>query len=74
VEKMSIKGSPKSDHRSPAEIGLDRIEQRLRTIQLALEILTGVCATLPDPEANVNGVDEEEEEEEEGLWLSFFLL
>jgi hypothetical protein len=29
-------------------------------VQLALEVLTGACATLPDPE--LGGPDEEEEE------------
>jgi hypothetical protein len=31
------------------EIGLELIEAKLRTVQLAVEILTGVCATLPEP-------------------------
>jgi hypothetical protein len=31
---------------------LERLEGTLRTVQLALEILTGACATLPDPEAD----------------------
>jgi hypothetical protein len=34
------------------EVELERLENKLRAIQLALEILTGVCATLPDPEAD----------------------
>ncbi|KAJ7888132.1 hypothetical protein B0H14DRAFT_3856133 [Mycena olivaceomarginata] len=33
--------TPKTDHKSPAEIELERLEDRLRTVQLALEILTG---------------------------------
>lgn len=43
---------------------MERLETKLRTIQLGLEILTGVCATLPDPE-----IPQEEEEEgaDEGL-------
>jgi hypothetical protein len=32
----------------------------LRAVQLALEILTGVCATLPDPDLEI-GVDDEDE-------------
>lgn len=50
IQKLSLKNSPKLDHRSTAEIELDRIERKLRTIQQSLEILTGVCTTLPDPE------------------------
>lgn len=50
IEKLSLKNAPKSDHRSDTEVELDRLENKLRTVQLALEILTGVCATLPDPE------------------------
>ncbi|KAF7334372.1 ARM repeat-containing protein [Mycena venus] len=50
IEKLSPKNTPKSDHKSSAEIELERLEGRLRTVQLALEILTGACATLPDPE------------------------
>ena len=37
----------------------------MRNVQLALEILTGVCATLPDPEPVAEDDEEEEEEEEE---------
>lgn len=50
IENLSLKSAPKSDHRSDTEVELDRLENRLRTVQLALEILTGVCATLPDPD------------------------
>ncbi|EMD42255.1 hypothetical protein CERSUDRAFT_110786 [Gelatoporia subvermispora B] len=49
LEKLSLKHTPKSDHRSESELELERLEQRLRTVQSALEILTGLCATLPDP-------------------------
>ncbi|KAI5117703.1 hypothetical protein M0805_003193 [Coniferiporia weirii] len=68
VDKPSLKHTPKSDHRSPSERELDRIEAKLRNIQLSLEILTGVCATLPDPEpASVeeNEVDVDGDEEDE---------
>ncbi|KAF7326405.1 ARM repeat-containing protein [Mycena venus] len=54
IEKLSLKNTPKSDHKSSAEIELERLEGRLRTVQLALEILTGACATLPDPEPEAN--------------------
>lgn len=52
LENLSIK-SPGSDHRSSIELRLDALESRLRTVQLSLEILTGVCATLPDPEPDL---------------------
>ncbi|KAJ7725965.1 armadillo-type protein [Mycena metata] len=68
IENLTLKNTPKSDHRSPAEIELERLEGRLRTVQLALEILTGVCATLPDPEPDVapgQGEDGEDGDEED---------
>jgi hypothetical protein len=49
-EKPSLRYVPTPDHKSPKEIALERIEARLRNIQLSLEILTGMCATLPDHE------------------------
>ncbi|KAJ7751181.1 hypothetical protein B0H14DRAFT_3602820 [Mycena olivaceomarginata] len=55
IEKLSLKNTPKTDHKSPAEIELERLEGRLRTVQLALEILTGACATMPDPEPETEG-------------------
>ncbi|KAJ7623345.1 armadillo-type protein [Roridomyces roridus] len=58
-----LKNTPKSDHKSPAEVGLERLENRLRTVQLALEILTGACATLPDPQPDVLIDDEDDDEE-----------
>ena len=70
MQKLSLKNTPKTDHRSPAELELERLERRLRTIQQALEILTGVCATLPDPEPEAadgedeDGLDETEERED----------
>lgn len=36
---------------------------KLRAVQLALEILTGVCATLPDPDLEAGADDEELEDE-----------
>lgn len=62
VEKLSLKGTPKSDHKSEADIGLERTEQKLRTVQLSLEILTGVCATLPENEPSA----ENEEDGDDG--------
>ncbi|GAB1526048.1 hypothetical protein RhiTH_009214 [Rhizoctonia solani] len=62
---------PKSDDKSPAEILLERIERRLRVLQLSLEILTGVCAQLPDPEPVPEELEDEDEDadmdREEGL-------
>ncbi|KAG9314153.1 ARM repeat-containing protein [Chiua virens] len=49
IEKLSLKNTPNSDHKSETEFDLERLENRLRTVQLALEILTGACASLPDP-------------------------
>lgn len=53
-----MKNTPKSDHKSETELELEKLEGKLRTVQLALEVLTGACATLPDP--GVGGPDEEE--------------
>ncbi|CAE6406722.1 unnamed protein product [Rhizoctonia solani] len=55
---------PKSDDKSPAEVVLERIERRLRVLQLSLEILTGVCAQLPDPESVPEEVEDEDEDED----------
>jgi hypothetical protein len=64
AEKLSLKGTPKSDHRTPEEIELDRLELQLRTIQLALEILTSVCATLPDYEPGSEEMEEPKDDED----------
>ncbi|KAL0951711.1 hypothetical protein HGRIS_008386 [Hohenbuehelia grisea] len=61
MEDLSLKHTPKSDHKSDDEKHLERIETTLRTVQLALEILTGMCATLPDP--GPDGEDDEVEAE-----------
>lgn len=53
MDKLSLNHEPKSDHKSPNEVELERIEKKLRSVQLALEVMTGVCATLPDPEPEV---------------------
>ncbi|KAH9932085.1 ARM repeat-containing protein [Epithele typhae] len=65
VENLSPKNAPKSDHKTPSELELERLETRLRTVQLALEILTGMCATLPDPEI-FNGAGNDEEGLQDG--------
>ncbi|KAG8723791.1 hypothetical protein FRC12_011343 [Ceratobasidium sp. 428] len=56
---------PKSDHKTPAEIALERIERRLRVLELALEILTGVCAQMPEPDPVEEDMVEEEMKEME---------
>jgi len=70
IESLSLKHTPRSDHRFPIELELERFENQLRTIQLGLEILTSVCATLPDSEIPPeDGSDEDgdgEMEEKEG--------
>ncbi|KAF8640573.1 hypothetical protein AX17_000235 [Amanita inopinata Kibby_2008] len=70
IEKLSLKNTPVSDHKSSAELELEKLEGKLKTIQLALEVLTGVCATLPDPELGTSheeeGVERDDEEEEGG--------
>ncbi|KAH9854273.1 ARM repeat-containing protein [Lenzites betulinus] len=67
LENLSLKHTPKSDHKSPSELELERLETQLRTVQLALEILTGMCATLPDPEvfSGAPGVDDQADNEDE---------
>ncbi|KAH9897678.1 armadillo-type protein [Cubamyces lactineus] len=70
LESLSLKHTPKSDHKTLSELELERLETRLRTVQLALEILTGMCATLPDPEifsGALGGEDDNEEEDDEGM-------
>ena len=64
-KKQPIIAGAKSDHRSESEAHLERIEARLRTVQLALEILTAICAQLPE---SVSLADEEEEEGGFLLW------
>lgn len=67
IENLSLKNTPKSDSKSPIELDLERIENRLRTIQLGLEILTSVYATLPDSEIPPEDDSEEEEERDEEM-------
>jgi len=65
IENLSLKHTPKSEEKSPMELEFERFENRLRTVQLGLEILTSVCATLPDSEIPPEGDDGEEGEQEE---------
>ena len=37
-----------SDHKTADEKELERIETQLLTVQLCLEIITGICANLPE--------------------------
>lgn len=59
IQRKPIPGAA-SDHKSESEMKLEKIEAELRVIKLALELITAICAELPDPE------DNEDEEIEEG--------
>lgn len=65
IDKPSLKNTPRSDHKSSATRELEKIEASLRNVQLALEILTGVCATLPDPDPVVEDEEEEVDDDDE---------
>jgi len=62
-KKQPVITGAKSDHRSESEVQLERIETKLHTVQLALEILTAICAQVPESAPLT------EEEEEEGAYL-----
>lgn len=49
---------------------LERIEAKLRNVQLSLEILTSVCATLPDPEPSAEEEIADDSGEPEGIITS----
>lgn len=38
----------KVDHKSPAELKLERMERMLMTVGVSLEILTAICAGIED--------------------------
>lgn len=65
LENLSLKHVPKSDHKSQMEAELEVLEAKLRTVQLALEILTGTCATLPDSEPDLPAGQEDEDEDQD---------
>ncbi|KDQ63136.1 hypothetical protein JAAARDRAFT_120264 [Jaapia argillacea MUCL 33604] len=65
IEKLSLKNTPKSDHKSTEEMELERIETKLRTVQLGLEMLTGICATLPEPEIPLEDESDEDDDDME---------
>jgi hypothetical protein len=68
-DQTLIKNGAKSDHKSESERQLECIEAELRTMTLALEVITDLCAELPeapnDDEQDMQDGDEDEEEEEE---------
>ena len=70
IENLSLNHAPKPDHKSTIELELESLESKLRTVQLALEVLTGTCATLPDPEPYAPA--DEDENEDEGMNLEYF--
>ncbi|KAF5366940.1 hypothetical protein D9757_010836 [Collybiopsis confluens] len=67
IQKLSLKHTLKTDHKSQHELELEQIESDLRTVQLALEILTGVCATLPDPSSVTDEAEDNNEDEDEDM-------
>lgn len=54
----------KLDHRSPAEMKLERMERMLTTVGIALEILTAICAGIED------AADEDGMDEDDGEWFA----
>ena len=71
IENLSLK-TPKSDHKSTVEVELERLEAKLRTVQLALEMLTGACATLPDPEPDL--AKDQEDNDDGGMLIHISTL
>uniref|UniRef100_A0A0W0G4L1 Putative ARM repeat-containing protein n=1 Tax=Moniliophthora roreri TaxID=221103 RepID=A0A0W0G4L1_MONRR len=66
MEKLSLKNVPKSDHKSSYEMELDQLEGKLRSIQLALEILTGAYAGM---DVEMTGDKEDTDSSEQNLFL-----
>lgn len=58
MEKLTLKRFPKGRDKRFAEMELERLERKLRTVQLAVEILTGVSATLPDSDPEADGSED----------------
>lgn len=56
----------KTDHRSSAEVSLERVERMLSTVVVGLEILTGICAGLEDVEEVEEGEEGEDAVKQEG--------
>jgi hypothetical protein len=61
-----LKNGAKSDHKSTADVELEWIETEMRTVKFALELITAICAELPEPEDEDAQDEEIEEDEEEG--------
>ncbi|WWC96818.1 hypothetical protein V866_003693 [Kwoniella sp. B9012] len=60
----------KTDHQSPAEVSLERIERNLSTVIIALEVLTTICAGLEDEDEepvlnSAEAIAEQEDEDED---------
>lgn len=64
-QQVVLKNGAKTDHKTKAEVELERIESELRAVKLALELITGICAELPDPEEGDEDEEIEEEDDEE---------
>ncbi|KAG9027760.1 hypothetical protein FRB95_007419 [Tulasnella sp. JGI-2019a] len=62
--KPSLQHIPDHDHKTSAELELEDIEGGMRTVELAVEIMTSVCAKLPDPEPGLAIEDKEDEVDE----------
>lgn len=61
-QQPTLKNGAKSDHKSTSAMALDRIESELWAVKLALELITSICAELPEGGDTEDIVDEEEEE------------
>jgi hypothetical protein len=61
-----LKNGAKSDHKSAADVELEWIETEMRAVKLALELVTAICAELPEPEDEEDEEIEDDDEEEEG--------
>ncbi|KAF8518620.1 armadillo-type protein [Gautieria morchelliformis] len=50
----SLEHVPRSDHKTSSQVELGYVEETLRITLLALEILTGICAKLPEPDTTLD--------------------
>ncbi|WWC88040.1 uncharacterized protein L201_002943 [Kwoniella dendrophila CBS 6074] len=76
VQQVPKEGVPnlnkdmKTDHKSSAEVSLERIERNLTTVAIASEVLTNICAGLEEeeePMVNTAEAFAEEEDEDEDM-------
>jgi hypothetical protein len=67
-DQMLLKNGAKSDHKSEFERQLECIEAELRTTTLALEVITDLCAELPEVQDNEEQDMQDGDEEEEEEW------